>query len=300
VPAVADLLIGLVAKCKASAGVPADTTLAAFGACMSGFMEKGPQDEVVALMSARAPGMAASYYIDNDSPGSIYTAAGGAGGSVIICGTGSMAQLLTPGGDVVNCNGHGHMFGDEGSAYYIASTAIRHVFRGLDTFSDDADTAVPDVSAARDAMLRYFGIASPAGMLDVMYKAFVKAHVAGFARVLAELAAGDAAKGVAPDAFAAWVFAQAGRQQGSFARTLAPHLLPAGAPPGARDVTGFHIVCVGSVWKSWPLLAPSSSPPPPRRSTTCRPRSWARARAPTRRRCRPTRVAACAPSASSA
>jgi hypothetical protein len=38
------------------------------------------------------------------------------------------------------------------------------------------------------------------------------------------------------------------------ARTLAPRLLPE-AERATRDVTDLAIVCVGSVWKSWPLLA---------------------------------------------
>ncbi len=251
VPAVADILVDLTTKAKASAGLAPSTPLAAFGACMSGFLEAKPQAELVALLSQRDPDFAASYYIDNDSPGSIYTAAGAGGGSVIICGTGTMAQLLTASGSTVNCGGHGHMFGDEASAYSIAASAIRGIFRAGDNYSEDPERAVPDVSRARAAMLIYFKVASPEGMLEVFYKTFLKANVAGFARVLADLARDG-------DAFSQSVFAQAGKELGSMARTLAPHLLPAGAPPGpARVVDGFAIVCVGSVWKSWDLLAPT-------------------------------------------
>jgi len=53
-----------------------------------------------------------SYYVDNDSPGSIYTSAGGKGGMVIISGTGTMGQVLTSDGKTFNCGGWGHMFGD--------------------------------------------------------------------------------------------------------------------------------------------------------------------------------------------
>jgi hypothetical protein len=49
------------------------------------------------------------------------------------------------------------------------------------------------------------------------------------------------------------------------ARTLAPRLAPSdksGDESGSRggDVHGLPIVCVGSVWKSWPLLAPGFLP----------------------------------------
>lgn len=102
-------------------------------------------------------------------------------------------------------------------------------------------------------------VQSPEGMLEVMYKRFVKSHVAGFARVMSDLA-----RGTAPecsnghgDAFARSIFAEAGRHLGSLARTLAPNLLADGAQQGQRCVSNFNIVCVGSVWKSWDLLQES-------------------------------------------
>jgi N-acetylglucosamine kinase-like BadF-type ATPase len=50
--------------------------------------------------------------VDNDSPGSIYTAAGARGGMVLISGTGSMGQVIDAAGKPHNCGGWGHMFGD--------------------------------------------------------------------------------------------------------------------------------------------------------------------------------------------
>lgn len=129
VPAVCDILMELTAKCKADAGVPDETPLAAFGACMSGFLESGPQQELIALFNSRRPGFAHSYYIDNDSPGSIFTAAGPAGGCVIISGTGQMGQVITGGGKVVNCGGHGHMYGDGEQAPWSTSTGWPNRFR---------------------------------------------------------------------------------------------------------------------------------------------------------------------------
>jgi N-acetylglucosamine kinase len=110
--AVAELLHGLAAEALPE-GAPASGPLfASFGACMSGFLAEGPQRDLVALFREKYPRLAASYYIDNDSPGSIFTAAKGAGGCVIIAGTGSMGQLMLPSGEVVNCGGHGHAYGD--------------------------------------------------------------------------------------------------------------------------------------------------------------------------------------------
>lgn len=85
-------------------------------------------------------------------------------------------------------------------------------------------------------------------MLDVFYKEFSKARVAGFAKVLA----GAAVKG---DAFCSSLFSEAGALLGSMARTLAPHLLPASAPAAAAacaaDVAGLEIVCVGACVCVW-------------------------------------------------
>lgn len=279
VPAVAALLAREAAALLAAAALPADAPVAALGACMSGFSEEAPQRALVArfgeLLPAPAP-LAASFYIDNDSPGSIYAASGARGGCCIIAGTGCMSQLIAPSGARVSCNGHGHMFGDEGSAWFVAQTAVRGVFRALDRYAEAGDDPLLelDTTRARDAMVAYFGIELPpapaagggpsaaeaaaaagAGafssrMYSLFYgDGFKKDFIAGFAKVLAEV--GHATG----DAFVRHVFRQAGRHLGSFARTLAPHLrAPEGAGAADPDVHDFTVVCVGSVWKSWELL----------------------------------------------
>lgn len=82
------------------------------GMCMSGFLQPSIQAELKAELTLQDPQLASYYYVDNDSPGCVYTAAGPAGGLVIISGTGSMGQLITGAGEVYNCGGWGHMFGD--------------------------------------------------------------------------------------------------------------------------------------------------------------------------------------------
>ena len=102
---------------------------------MSGFLQPRIQQELRDAFAAADPLLARRYYIDNDSPGarlhacgkrawigfvlkrgflalpaspihlpagSVFTASGPRGGLVIICGTGSMAQLITPEGKTVN------------------------------------------------------------------------------------------------------------------------------------------------------------------------------------------------------
>lgn len=159
----------------------------------------------------------------------------------------------------------------EGSAYAIASAAIRGIFHALEGFdphepsfySASAPLGDPrhppqDTSAACSAMLRYFSLSEPAGMLDVMYGAgFKKDAVAGFAVEVSAL-------GQAGDRFCAGVMARAGRELGAHLRAMVKRRAAgsAGGSAGAGAGGGapappLSIVCVGSVWKSWELLKES-------------------------------------------
>jgi N-acetylglucosamine kinase len=173
----------------------------------------------------------------------------------------------------------------EGSAYAIASAAIRDIFHALDGFDPNepsfysasaplGDPRHPpqNTSAACSAMLRYFSLSEPAGMLDVMYGAgFKKDAVAGFAVEVSAL-------GQAGDRFCAGVMARAGRELGAHLRAMVKRRAagsaggsagagagggaPAGGSAGAGAGGGapappLSIVCVGSVWKSWELLKES-------------------------------------------
>lgn len=107
-----------------------------------------------------------------------------------------------------------------------------------------AGEAAADPAWVRAAMFEYFGVDSRSGMLDPMYGSFDKTTFAGFAVKVAEGAA-------AGDALCRGVFAGAGADLG---RHLAA-VLPSAA--AALRGAGLTVVCIGSVWKSWPLLEQS-------------------------------------------
>jgi N-acetylglucosamine kinase len=258
IDAAATLLISLITKAKQAAGIDEATPLESCGLCMSGFLQPRMQEGLRAAFQSRAPLLSNFYYIDNDSPGSVYTASGPDGGVVIIAGTGSMSQVILPPSQSSSeaespssftSGGWGHMIGDEGSAYFIASRVITGVFRALDNYAEHSTEprAIPDVKKAHDLMLEYFGISDKDGMLDVFYKHFDKAKIAGFTKALAEAATNTR------DEFCREAFYSAGIHLGSMARTLAPRLRQKSSKNG--DVDNVAIVCVGSVWKSWPLLS---------------------------------------------
>jgi N-acetylglucosamine kinase len=51
---------------------------------------------------------------------------------MIILGTGSNALLINSDGQHFNCGGWGHILGDEGSAFWIAQSAMKIYFNDLD------------------------------------------------------------------------------------------------------------------------------------------------------------------------
>ena len=104
-----------------------------------------------------------------------------------------------------------------------------------------------DTSRVHQAMLDYFDISDRDGMLDHFYSDFNKRHFAGFCKELSQIATKE------DDAMAKWVFSEAGR-------VLAHHIIAI-----QKDMTselmnqpgGPRVICIGSVWKSWPLMSAS-------------------------------------------
>ena len=78
---------------------------------MSDFEQLEPRAQLLAFFRSQPHPVAKHYRVMNDSEGSIFTASPD-GGLVIIAGTGSIAQRITPDGSSTRCGGMGHMFSD--------------------------------------------------------------------------------------------------------------------------------------------------------------------------------------------
>ncbi len=107
-------------------------------------------------------------------------------GLAVIAGTGSIAFVRTPAGEVGRAGGWGYTLGDEGSAYMIALNALRATCR-------HADGAGPATVLTGQLLARMKLVAAPDLIPAVYGGPWDRAAVAGLAPlVLAAAAAGDA------------------------------------------------------------------------------------------------------------
>ncbi|CAG4970647.1 unnamed protein product [Colias eurytheme] len=170
-------------------------------------------------------------------------------------GTGSNALLRTPDGQQFGCGGWGYLLGDEGGAYWIAHRAIKMIFDDNDGFR----ASPHPTDKVWEVVRNYFKAETKADLLPYAYKHFEKSFFAGLTAHLSELA--YTGNTLAPvvfvlrltahlselaytgDPLAQHVFADAGA-------SLARHVAAL-----ARRASGrVRVVCVGSVWNSWPVL----------------------------------------------
>ncbi len=162
----------------ARAGLPGDSRFAAVVAGISGFE---PGASHVPDLSDRT----ALLRVVHDGEIAYAGALGGAPGVVVIAGTGSVALGSSgPGRPFVRAGGWGPLFGDEGSALWIALAALRGAMR-------DEDRGTPSPLGAR--LLAELGLASLRDLqLAAAHGERSRAQIAALARhVLAAATAGE-------------------------------------------------------------------------------------------------------------
>jgi len=233
----------MVEEAKKAAGIDINKPLASLGLSLSGLEKEEIQKQAVSLMMSKYPNCSNKYHMCCDTVGAIATSSD-KGGIVLISGTGSNCQMLTPTGKTFNCGGWGHLMGDEGSAWWISHKAIKTVF-------DAEDGLVPsqhDITYVKKAVFEHFKIDNLFGMLDHLYAKFDKAHFAGLCKVIADGAA------EAKDPLCQHLFFQAGEVLGTHVRAVIQHMDKECQDALLNGPKGLKIACVGAVWKSWELL----------------------------------------------
>ncbi len=163
-----DALAKAVEAARHAAGVSAEARFEAIVAGVSGFEGR------VYGVSPSLP--TASFSLVHDPFIAHAGAFAGGSGVVVIAGTGSVGYVVDDDGCTELFGGLGYVFGDEGSAFWIARTAI------ASAMSENAGCFVE--SEAK----RYFGVASLRELLAAFYHGSIdRDRLASFAQVVLEL-----------------------------------------------------------------------------------------------------------------
>ncbi|MDE2570997.1 MAG: hypothetical protein KGM44_00575 [bacterium] len=120
--------------------------------------------------------------VAHDAPAAWMGAFAGEPGVVVVAGTGSVAYGRNADGDEARVGGWGYLFGDRGSAFWLAAEALR---RGLEV--DDRGRATPLAGAA----LEHFRVRRLAEVPAAFYRRrLTRERLASFAPVVNEMARG--------------------------------------------------------------------------------------------------------------
>jgi len=179
---------GTVAEASAAIVATMRTALAAAradraGALVVGAAGAGREPERTELERALAQaGVADRVRVTTDIEIALVAALGDGPGILLLAGTGSGACARLPGGEIRRTGGHGWQFGDEGSGYALARSALAAMARA----SDGRGPATAFTAAAATAA----GVDANAQAVLAWARTAPRAAVADLARVVQEAAAG--------------------------------------------------------------------------------------------------------------
>jgi len=234
----------LIERGKTKIGISQETQLSCLGLALSGGDNEESCSAVESAMLSKYPSASDKYHVTCDTAGSVATACK-EGGLVLIAGTGSNCEVVNPDGQRHRVGGWGHLVGDEGSAYWISHFCIKTVFDCLDNLR----VSQFDKSYVEQIMKSYFEIDNPQmGLLRYLYTDFEKSKIAGLCKLIADGASGTEDR--PGDPLCKEAFRRAGVQLGRHILALAPRI----DPSLLCTTGGLHVICVGSVWKSWSLM----------------------------------------------
>ncbi|KAL5248526.1 hypothetical protein ACHWQZ_G017645 [Mnemiopsis leidyi] len=217
--------------------------LEGLGLALSGVEATHIKEEIVEKMQTKYSHVTKNTVPVNDSCGAVFTAFK-QGGIVIIAGTGSNCQLVSPQLVQYGCGGWGHLIGDEGGAYSIAHRLVKAVFDDLDCLEE----CTHNTEVGRNLIWQYFGVEDQMDMLQFYYTKFEKSNIAGLTASMARVAREQ------QDPLILSCFEWAGAQ---YARMLSGVIKRFKKETG-EDFRGpdqfVDVVCVGKVFDSWDLM----------------------------------------------
>lgn len=119
----------------------------------------------------------------HDSRNALMGATSGEPGLIVIAGTGSVARGMSSDGREFRAGGWGHLFGDEGSAYWIGRAAIRAIARQLEGYGETTELTAQ--------FFRRLGVESADLLMQKYYAGeWPRDHLAGLAAWVDESARG--------------------------------------------------------------------------------------------------------------
>ena len=156
-----DALEGALSDALSVANLPRDSQFEAIVAGVSGYEGS---------VYGQAPQMAAQRFVlMHDAPIAHAGAFGGKPGVIVIAGTGSVAYALAGDGRTKTCGGWGYLFGDEGSAFWIARAFVQYATKK---------------SAFVRPLLEYFGAANLRTLVRAFYnEEITRERLASFAPI---------------------------------------------------------------------------------------------------------------------
>jgi N-acetylglucosamine kinase-like BadF-type ATPase len=179
----------------------------------------------------------------HDSVNALVGATAGRPGLIVIAGTGSVARGMDGRGREVRFGGWGHLFGDEGSAFWIAREAIRAIAAELDGLGGP--------TSLTPMFLNRLGVASAYKLMEKYYSGeWSRDHMAGLAVWVNEAA-------VDGDRAAQTILQDAGRQLARFAVTIFSLLFTPGRTSGAEpDLARTAVISyIGGVFENRVVLS---------------------------------------------
>lgn len=231
-------LLGMINEAKSKLGFNSEQSFESLGLCLSGCVTEEDCKTFAETFRAMSPNTSKLIAVACDTHGSMYTS-NCTDGVVLISGTGSNSILFNSRGVVSTCGGWGHLFGDEGSAYWIA-------WRAYKTLLDDNDNynvCQYDTKQIRSIICRHFNLQTESH-ISRFYLENDKRRFASLSQALY-----NSTKEHSDDAINA-IFKEAG--------FLLAKKIVALLPKIDQDTleAGLNIICIGSVFNSWDLLEP--------------------------------------------